>query len=54
MSKKIKINISLAPEIYDRGKEKADELGIPFSTYVSVLIAKDNTGKNSRKGKTND
>jgi predicted DNA binding CopG/RHH family protein len=52
MSKKIKTNISLAPEIYEKGKEMAEELGIPFSTYVSVLIAKDNADKKNRKGKT--
>lgn len=50
MSKKIKTNISLAPEIYDKGKEMAEELGIPFSTYVSVLIAKD-TNTNAKKKK---
>lgn len=52
MSKKIKIHISLATEIYEKGKEMAEELGIPFSTYLSVLIAKDNTEKKNRKGKT--
>ena len=41
MSKKVKIHISLANEIYENGKETADKLGIPFSTYISVLIAKD-------------
>ena len=45
MSKKIKINISLAKEIYDKGKEMAEQLGIPFSTYLSVLIAKDTNTK---------
>ena len=49
MSKKVKIHISLANEIYDKGKEKADSLGIPFSTYLSVLIAKDNNEKKNRK-----
>lgn len=51
MSKKIKINISLAPEIYDKGKQKAEELGIPFSTYVSVLIANDNSNDKKKRGK---
>lgn len=45
MSKKVKIHISLATEIYEKGKEEADRMGIPFSTYLSVLIAKDTTKK---------
>lgn len=45
MSKKVKIHISLATEIYEKGKEEADKLGIPFSTYLSVLIAKDTNSK---------
>ena len=45
MSKKVKIHISLATEIYEKGKEDADKLGIPFSTYLSVLIAKDTNSK---------
>ena len=49
MSKKVKIHISLATEIYDKGKERADELGIPFSTYISVLIANDTNKKEKRK-----
>lgn len=48
MSKKVKINISLAPEIYDKGKAEAERLGIPFSTYLSVLIAKDTTQKSNK------
>jgi predicted DNA binding CopG/RHH family protein len=50
MSKKVKIHISLANEIYEKGKEQADEMGIPFSTYLSVLIAKDANDKKP-KGK---
>lgn len=49
MSKKVKIHISLATEIYEKGKEMAEELGIPFSTYLSVLIAKDTNDKKNRK-----
>ncbi len=49
MSKKVKIHISLATEIYEKGKEMAEQLGIPFSTYLSVLIAKDNNDKKNRK-----
>jgi predicted DNA binding CopG/RHH family protein len=45
VSKKVKIHISLATEIYEKGKEDADKLGIPFSTYLSVLIAKDTNSK---------
>lgn len=48
MSKKVKINISLAPEIYDKGKAEAERMGIPFSTYLSVLIAKDTTQKSNK------
>lgn len=48
MSKKVKIHISLSTEIYEKGKEMADKLGIPFSTYLSVLIAND-TNKNKKK-----
>lgn len=49
MKRKVKIHISLATEIYDRGKEMADELGIPFSTYLSILIANDNNKKKNTK-----
>ena len=48
MSKKVKIHISLANEIYEKGKEKAEELGIPFSTYLSVLIANDRKNKKEK------
>ena len=48
MSKKVKIHISLATEIHDKGKEEADRMGIPFSTYLSVLIAKDTTEKSKK------
>ena len=51
MSKKVKIHISLATEIYDKGKEEAEQMGIPFSTYLSVLIAKDTTKKTNEKRK---
>lgn len=46
--RKIKVHISLSTEIYEKGKDVADEMGIPFSTYLSVLIAKDVT-KNENK-----
>lgn len=45
MGKKVKIHISLSTEIYEKGKEMADKMGIPFSTYLSVLIAKDTNNK---------
>ena len=48
MSKKVKIHISLATEIYEKGKAEADKMGIPFSTYLSVLIAKDTTEKRAK------
>ena len=54
MSKKVKVHISLATEIYDKGKAEAERLGIPFSTYISVLVAKDNTQKKSKQEKEND
>lgn len=50
MSRKVKIHISLSNEIYDKGKEMADRLGIPFSTYLSVLIAKDVANSQKEKG----
>ena len=51
MSKKVKIHISLANKIYEKGKEQSDNMGIPFSTYLSVLIAKDtNENKNKKRG----
>lgn len=49
MSRRTKINISLLTEIYEKGKAEAEKLGIPFSTYVSVLIAKDTNDKKNRK-----
>ena len=49
MSKKVKIHISLATEIYEKGKEEADRMGIPFSTYLSVLIAEDCNENKKRK-----
>ena len=49
MSRKVKIHISLSTEIYEKGKEEADKMGIPFSTYLSVLIAKDTNDKKNRK-----
>lgn len=51
MSKKVKIHISLATEIYEQGKAEAERMGIPFSTYLSVLIAKENASKKERRGK---
>lgn len=49
MSRKVKIHISLATEIYEKGKAMAEQLGIPFSTYLSVLIAKDSNDKKNKK-----
>ncbi len=39
MSNKIKVHISLNEEVYRKGKEMADQMGIPFSTLISVLIS---------------
>jgi predicted DNA binding CopG/RHH family protein len=47
--RKIKVHISLSTEIYEKGKDLADEMGIPFSTYLSVLIAKDVTRNEIKK-----
>lgn len=49
MSKKVKIHISLATEIYDKGKEESERMGIPFSTYLSVLIANDTKNKKEKR-----
>jgi predicted DNA binding CopG/RHH family protein len=49
MSKKIKVNISLATEIYEKGKGEAERMGIPFSTYLSVLIANDTKNKSEKR-----
>lgn len=49
--RKIKVHISLSTEIYEKGKDLADEMGIPFSTYLSVLIAKDVTNHENNKKK---
>ena len=48
MAKKIKVHISICEEVYRIGKEKAESIGIPFSTYLSILISNDN----QKKGKT--
>jgi antitoxin component of RelBE/YafQ-DinJ toxin-antitoxin module len=50
MSKKIKVNISLGREIYEKGKAMADELGIPFSTLISILISNEANKNNKKKG----
>ena len=54
MSKKVKIHISLSAEIYERGKQTAEEMGIPFSTYMSVLIAKDDARIRQKGRSKND
>ena len=41
MSKKIKVHISLNEQIYEQGKVNAESMGIPFSTYISILISND-------------
>ena len=45
MSSKVKVHISLNEQIYNIAKAKAEEMGIPFSTYLSVLISNDNKKK---------
>ena len=40
-----KISISLNSEILKKGKARAEEMGIPFSTYLSILISNDNNKK---------
>jgi predicted DNA binding CopG/RHH family protein len=49
VSRKVKIHISLANEIYEKGKAEADKLGIPFSTYLSILIANDTKNKSEKR-----
>jgi predicted DNA binding CopG/RHH family protein len=41
MSNAKKICISLNGEVLKKGKAKAEEMGIPFSTYLSILISND-------------
>lgn len=48
MSNAKKICISLNGEVLKKGKAKAEEMGIPFSTYLSILISND-TKKKERK-----
>jgi predicted DNA binding CopG/RHH family protein len=36
-----KISISLNGEILEKGKANAKQMGIPFSTYLSILISND-------------
>lgn len=45
MAKKVKVNISLAEEIHSKGKDMAEKMGIPFSTFVSVLISNESKKK---------
>ena len=49
MSNKVKIHISLNEEVYKKGKEMADQMGIPFSTLISVLIS--NNANNKTKAR---
>lgn len=49
MSKKVRVNISLGREIYEKGKAMAEELGIPFSTLISILISNE-ANKSKKKG----
>lgn len=42
MSNKVKVHISLNEQIYEQGKANAEKMGIPFSTYLAVLISNDN------------
>ena len=39
--KKIRKDITLSPETYNKGKLRAKELGISFSSYISLLINKE-------------
>jgi predicted DNA binding CopG/RHH family protein len=44
-----KIHISLNNEILEKGKANAREMGIPFSTYLSILISNDKKVKRKEK-----
>lgn len=44
-----KIHISLNGEILEKGKANAKEMGIPFSTYLSILISNDKKAKRKEK-----
>ena len=48
MSSKVKVHISLNEQIYLIAKAKAEEMGIPFSTYLSILISNDNKKKEKK------
>lgn len=37
-----KVCVTIKSDLYEIGKTKAEKLGISFSAYVSLLIAKDN------------
>lgn len=39
MGNGIKVHISLPESVYNKGKTMAYEMGIPFSTFISVLIS---------------
>lgn len=43
-----KIGISLNREILEKGKANAREMGIPFSTYLSILISNDKTKRKEK------
>ena len=45
---KVKIHISLAKEIYEMGKDMAEQMGIPFSTLISILISNETIKKTKK------
>ena len=44
-----KVHISLNGEVLEKGKANAKEMGIPFSTYLSILISNDKRVKRKEK-----
>lgn len=43
MANKMRKQISISPNVYDKGIERAEELGFDFSSYLSYLINLDYT-----------
>ena len=49
MGKCIKTSISLNEKVYNKGKSMADEMGLPFSAFIQVLIAEKSKQEERKK-----
>ena len=49
MSKCIKTSISLPEKVYNKGKLMADEMGLPFSVFMAVLISEKSKQEERKK-----